>query len=119
MCVGKLLTYWYVVEHFILALAASPLVGTAVYLSRVHIIKIMLLIAMPAKALTCWPYGFAVYTIGIPPVHVETVFTGFFNLLLILLKFLITHHLAIIGITHYILIIYVGLYVLGRISLNN
>lgn len=106
------LTDWDVAKHF--AFALGSFTGDLLVLDR---IKVVLFVAVTAKALTCWPNRLAVRScFHVAPICVETIFARFPNLFLIGFKFGFAHHFSAIVMPNDILILNVGLNVLLRVT---
>ena len=100
-----ILTNWDVVEETAFAL----LVFTVDFLCF-HIVKIVLLVAMAAKALTSWSNRFTIRTsLHVPPMDIQSVLSLLSDTSLIFLKLLFTHHLAAVVDADNLLVLDVGL----------
>ena len=100
-----ILTNWDVVEETAFAL----LVFTVDFLCF-HIVKIVLLVAMAAKALTSRSNRFTIRTsLHVPPMDIQSVLSLLSDTSLIFLKLLLTHHLAAVVDANNLLVLDVGL----------
>lgn len=88
--ISCVLTDRYITEHFTFALFIS-IHCPAINLPTLNIVKVVLLVSVATETLTSRPDGLAVLSMWVPPVDIKPILSGFLDLLLEFLKFLLTH----------------------------
>ena len=118
--IENLLTNWYILKHFAFAFFTIRSLCSTIDLPGLDIVSKVLFKSMSTEALTGRSNGFTVLTIHITPMHIQSILSFFSYLLLILFKFLFTHHFTVICISNDVVVFNVSVNVpLGTFVHNN
>ena len=108
----------YVLKEWAFTFLTSLMTFT-IYLSSLNIIKIMFLESVPTKTLRSRTYSFAINSIGIPPINIQSILPFLSYLSFVSLEFLFAHHLPTIIIADNIIVLDIGLYMFSGLSVHD